>query len=242
MKKLILKKKLILTSLALAASLPLLAQTLPLYLAGDFNGWAANGTLMSNMGGGVWSATLSGLTPGSMNWFQVTEGDWSWFTPSGHTWAFADGSGNATISIDLNTYADGWTYPVNRLSESVDPGSWTAVGAWNGWTPSDPTAVMTSMGGGIYELQKIIAAPGFYGFKATHSGGWDYQIGADGRGNNQSELTFTTTAANQQVDMFLNAVNGTLSLNIIPVPEPATAALFGLGGLVAIRRIIRRRK
>jgi hypothetical protein len=42
--------------------------------------------------------------------------------------------------------------------------------------------------------------------------------------------------------MFLNAVNGTLSLNVITVPEPTTAALVGLGGLVAMQRIIRRRR
>jgi hypothetical protein len=236
-------KRLILTSLAFAASLPLFAQNFPLYLAGDFNSWAPNGTVMTDLGGGIWQGTLSGLTAGEHS-FKVTEGDWSWYRPNAVTdansWLFANGSGNATVTFDLNTHADGWTLSSYRITTDVDPGLWNAVGAWNGWNNADATAVMTSMGGGIYELQKIITTPGSYGFKATKSGGWDYQIGADGRNENASELGFTTTAPNQEVDMFVNAVNGTLRLDVLAVPEPTTVALLGLGGLVAIRYIRRR--
>jgi hypothetical protein len=229
-------KKLFLIASALAASLPLLAQnSFPLYLAGDFNGWAANGTVMTDMGGGIWSSSLSGLTANAQYQFQVTDGSWgSWFTPGSHSWLFADASGNATISIDLNNHADGWSTAINRISAGVDPGAWNAVGAWNGWNNADSTSVMTSIGGGVYELQKTIANPGFWGFKATQSGGWNYQIGADGRNVNAAEVTFSTTVPNQQVDMFVNTVNGTVMVTV--VPEPTTLALLGLGGLIALRR------
>ena len=193
---------------------------------------------MTDMGGGIWSANLSGLTPSTEYQFKVNEGDWNWFSPydpnqgNPNSWFYTDGSGNAAISFDLNSYADGWTVNQYRIGESVDPGAWTAVGAWNGWNNADATSVMTSIGGGIYELQKIIATPGFYGFKATETGGWDYQVGADGRNINASELTFTTTTANQEVDMFLNAVNGTIQLDV--VPEPSGLLLFGLSSATAL--------
>ncbi len=229
-------KKLALIAWALAACSPLFAQnSFPLYVAGDFNGWAANGTVMANMGGGIWSASFSGLTPNTEYQFQVTDGSWSsWFTPGSHSWLFPDATGDATITIDLNSYADGWSGSVNRISAGVDPGAWNAVGAWNGWNNADPTSVMTSIGGGVYELQKSIANPGFWGFKATQSGGWNYQIGADGRNVNAAEVTFTTTVPNQVVDMFVNTVNGTIMVTV--VPEPTTFALIGLGGLVALCR------
>jgi len=236
-------KKVILIVSALVASLPLLAQNLPLYVAGTFNGWGE--TVMTDMGGGVWSAALTGLTPSTEYQFKVNEGDWNWFVPydppqgNPNSWFYTDGSGNATLSFDLNSYTDGWTVGQYRIGESVDPGAWTAVGAWNGWNNADPTSVMTPIGGGIYELQKIIVTPGFYGYKATESGGWDYQIGADGRNINATELTFTTTTANQEVDMFLNAMNGTIRLDV--VPEPASVLLFGLSGLTALLAVRRRK-
>ena len=238
-----LMKRIALTAAALAVSLPLFAQnSYPLYLAGDFNGWSASGTVMTDMGGGVWSASVSGLTAGSEYQFQVTDGNWSsWFTPSQHSWLIADASGDATVSIDLNTYADGWTGSSDRITTSVDPGAWTAVGAWNGWNNSDPTAAMTYVGNGIYEVQKTIATAGYWGFKATQTGGWNYQIGADGRNINAAEVTFSTVAPNQQVDMFVNTLNATVKVDVIPVPEPTAIVLIGLGGLFAIRQGIRRR-
>ena len=200
---------------------------------------------MTDMGGGVWSAPLSGLTASTEYQFKVNEGDWNWFAPydpaqgNPNSWFYTDSSGNATISFDLNSYADNWTVNQYRIGESVDPGAWTAVGAWNGWNNADPTSAMTSIGGGIYELQKIIATPGDWGYKATQSGGWNYQVGADGRNINATELTFTTTAANQEVDMFLNAVNGTIRLDV--VPEPSSVLLFGLSGLTTLLAIRRRK-
>jgi hypothetical protein len=236
-------KTVILIASAFFTSLSVFSQNLPLYVAGTFNSWGE--TVMNDMGGGVWGVTLSGLTPGTEYQFKVNQGDWNWFSPydpaqgNPNSWFYAGGSGSASISFDLNSYTDGWTVGQYRIGENVDPGAWTAVGAWNGWNNADATSAMTPMGGGIYKLQKIIANPGFYGFKATETGGWDYQVGADGRNINASELTFTTTTANQEVDMFLNAVNGTIMLNV--VPEPSSLFLFGLSGLTTFLAVCRRK-
>ena len=95
---------------------------------------------------------------------------------------------------------------------------------------------MSALGGGIYEYEAMIATPGTYAYKAVDTGSWD-AIGADARGVNADNLSFTTTSANQLVDFYVNALDGTIRLEL--VPEPGSAALLGLGGLVLL--VFRRR-
>lgn len=240
-------KKLVLIASMLAASLPLLAQNFPLQITGSFNGWGGNtgtGPALTDMGGGIYEVTLTGLTAGR-NTFKITQGDWGWYKPAvtsdADGWFIPDGDGNATISIDFNTYSDGWLLSQYRISTSVDPGlTWFAAGDFNGWNPTDPNTQMSSIGGGIYELQYTIASPGTYQWKATSGGDfgpWDQQVGPTGRSINADTMSFTTTIANQQVNMLVNAMNGTVSM----VPEPTIVALLGLGGLAVIQSIRRRR-
>lgn len=225
------KKLLIITTGALALTLSAVAAPPPYYITGadpilgGTGGWNANANLMSDMGGGLYQSTFSGLTPGGRYEFKVTEGDWNWSTPgSGNSWFLADGTGNITITYDSNTYADGWSSASGRIGVSVDPGTWTAVGDWQGWVNSDPSTAMTALGGGIYELQYSIATAGTYAYKAVDTGTWD-AIGADARSVNADNLSFTTTAPNQMVDFLVNAGNGTIRADV--VPEPSTIALCG---------------
>lgn len=224
----------ILAALALSASLPVLAQSY--FVAGDFNGWTANGNALTQVGPGVWQATLS-MTTGRHE-FKITDGTWSWNVPgTGNSWLYTDGSGNITITYDANTYADGWVNNTGRIGLSVDPGAWTAVGDWQGWNNANAATAMTALGGGIYELSYIIATAGTYQYKAVDTGSWD-AIGSDARSINANNLAFTTTTANQTVDFFVNALNGSIKVDV--VPEPSTMVL-GAAGMALLLQLRRRR-
>ena len=222
-------KKLLPLIAAVVCAIPAVAAPLSYYVAGDFNAWNAAGSLMTetSLGSGIWQATVA--TGTGRHEFKITAGDWSWSAPSANSWLYADVSGNVTISYDVNTYADGWSANVGRIGISYDPGTWTAVGDWQGWNNADAGTTMTSVGGGIYELAYNIGTAGSYQFKAVNTGSWD-AIGLD-RSINAGTLSFATTSANQTVDFFVNSVNGTIKADVLPVPEPTTAALLGLGAL-----------
>jgi hypothetical protein len=232
----------ILAAIAIAA--PAMAQTYPLYVTGAFDGWTGTGPVMTLVSGvpgstAIWQATVN--MPVGRNEFKITEGDWGWSQPgSGNGWTYTDGAGNTTITYDQNTYADGWSPASGRLSVNIDPGTWTAVGDWQSqvsagnWNNAEPLTAMLSLGGGIYEYSATLT-PGTYQYKAVDTGSWD-AIGADGLSANAGTLLFTTTVADPGVNMYVNALNGTVMAEVVPEPTTVTLVGFGLLGALALCR------
>ncbi|HET7626047.1 MAG TPA: hypothetical protein VFM25_12360 [Verrucomicrobiae bacterium] len=105
------------------------------YVAGDFNGWSANGTLMTetSTGSGIWQATIAGLGNSARHEFKITDGAWDGSDkPAANSWLYSDADGNVTITYDTNNHSDGWENSIGRIGVSLDPGTWTAVGDWQG--------------------------------------------------------------------------------------------------------------
>lgn len=202
------------------------------YVAGTFNGWDAAGNIMTDMGGGVYSVTLT-LGADERHEFKVTDGTWGDAWPeSGNSWLYTDGSGNITITYDTNVYADGWLGDDERIGLTYDPGhQWTVAGDPNGWNNNDAGWYMTAQGGGIYAVTKTIATPGTYYWKPVEAGTWD-AIGSDARSVNADNMAYTTTVADESVTFEVDVLTGVTRA----IPEPTS-----LMGLLALGALLRRR-
>lgn len=211
-------------------------------ITGDFEGWTGTGVAMTEtfLGSGIWQVTLD---PGAgRHEFKVTDGSWANSWPGPNSWLQNGAGGNVNFSFNTNIVSDGWLTDVNRIGLSVDPGAWTAVGDWQSqvgggnWDNANPNTVMTSLGGGIYKFSATLA-PGTYAWKVVNSGSWD-SISTDARSIATANASFTTTLGTPTAEMYVDALNGTVKVNLIP--EPSTFALLGFGLIGAL--VLRRRK
>jgi len=198
------------------------------YARGDMNGWGTTDPMYDDgthgdatPGDGIFTAEVVLASSGRFE-FKIATADWSAsYPPSGNSWLNAAFDGQiVTITFDTTTHADGWLPETSVIGVDQDPGTWTAVGDWQGWDNANPATSMTATGGGIYELTAELAAPGTYQYKAVKTGSWD-AIGADGRSGNANTTAFTTTSAGQTVVFRVNALAGRIQVEVVASPpEP----------------------
>lgn len=186
------------------------------YITGDFNGWDPGAIAMTETApeSGIWTYTISGLSPGQYQQFKITPGDWSTTAPSANSWYNADATGQVTITFNSNVVSDGWLPAQYRVGVSTEPGSWSLVGDFNGWNNADPTQVMTSLGGGFYAITETFAA-GTYNLKPTHTGMWD-AVGTDGRSIDAKNYALSL-ASESEVTVYVDAFNGTMGIGNVPL-------------------------
>ncbi len=218
------KALLLFTSTLAIQILPALAAPPPYYLGFDGNPAQAQMTETSS-GSGIWQADVT-FSAGRQE-FYITGGSFSWYVPeNGTSWLYANSAGTVRITYDANTYADGWLTASGRIGVSVEPGTWTAIGDFG---TDNRGNSMSSLGNGLYVYQMLMS-PGQHSFQAVMTGSFD-AIGADGRRSQSAQsLYFNTTSDNPLANMYVDALNGTLHVDVTPVPEPGIAGLILCGG------------
>jgi hypothetical protein len=219
-----------LTVLGLASAA--FAQGAPYYVRGDLNGWGGTDYELTDMGGGHFATTITGLTPNQKSEFKVTTDDWSYNGPASNAVFEADANGEVTIHFyEDPAWTDGWmpdTGPRVGWEWTLPGTEWEIMGSFNGW--SDPVMTLSDMGNSFFEGSMIVPTAGTYEFKIRKQGDWDINVGADfGKGAN---IFYTTTTDNEEMIVSLDLVGGRYQV----IPTPASIALLGLGGLVATRR------
>ena len=211
-------------ALGLALASAAVAQAQPYYLAGAFQGWCNNCSLMTDnglvgtnglYGSHQWSYNITGQTPGSYDTsgMKVTDGTWNNTWPgSNFKNIYYDTNGSATFYFYPGTFGDGFTPTTDRIGFS-DPGlPWEVTGDFTSpnWD-TDPNAQMTLKGGsaGVYTNTYIVATPGVHIFKFRTSGTWSgLQVGSDFVNDGGGNAVVITSATNEPVTFVLDLVNG----------------------------------
>ncbi len=200
------------------------------YVRGEFNDWGGTDHALVDQGGGLWTGTIDGLTPGTDYELKVTVDDWSENYPGSNMKVRADANGQINIRFfDHASWSDGWLPDNQKRVGYEDPGQtgWELIGSMNNWEG----AALSDMGNGLYQGTFLLDA-GSYEYKFRITGSWDISIG-DNFGNSAGNIALNVPEAGEYL-FSLDLPNGRYSA--VLVPEPAGLALLGLSAVVGLRR------
>jgi MYXO-CTERM domain-containing protein len=215
------------------------------YAPGVDNGWDTSAPMTETFGGsGIWEYAASGLGAGTRTEWNIIAiaGDWGSQLFGSNQWGNADGAGDITLTLDTNTYADGWMPATNRIYTSTLAGqTWGATGNWvaaagmgSDWDLASAPAMTNS--GGIFELTIPggTLGAGVYDWKPVANGvagNWDSTGDGTGVNVNAGNNSFTSDGVSDII-LQMDSSNGTVRA----IPTPGALALVGVGGLAATRR------
>jgi hypothetical protein len=177
------------------------------------NGWYPDVDAMIESAPGIYEFTYGLLDPYYRYEFKITDGTWDLAIPDANSWCYADESGAVTITYDANEYADGWAPSWDRIGLSVDPGSWTAVGDWQGWDPTNGDTQMSPIGGGIHTHTESGLTGGMHYWKAVVTGTWD-AISWNARSVNAADMGFLITSPYDVATFQVDALAGTVRVDV----------------------------
>lgn len=195
-------------------------------LAGGFQGWNNastplndNGTDGDLLGGdGVYSLDYSVANPGRDEFKAVECGNWGNAYPSDNAWVITTAANQSVkFTFDTNDHSNDAGLPFVPTSNIVNawddtPTTFTVVGPWQGWDNGNPATAMTNLGNKQFLLNYTFDTPATYEAKATSTGGWDNQVGNDGRNKNAPTSFFDIFTAGDTAHFWLDGNQGRIAI------------------------------